>query len=62
MCQYYIELKPDWNIKNTFVTVGDRRTHKSETYSSTSKYKDSMVYYWAHLNKRKSDLIFEFST
>lgn len=34
-CQYsyvpIIESNPDWNIKNTFMTVGGRRTLKSET-------------------------------
>lgn len=50
MCQYCTDLNPDWNIKNTFMTVGDR-TRKSETYSSTSKYKDSVLCLRAHLTK-----------
>lgn len=62
MCQYYTELNPDWNIKNTCVAVGGRRTQESETHSSTSKQRNSMGCYWAQFNKRKSDLPLEFST
>lgn len=38
LCANTTDWNPDWNIKNTFITVGSRRTLKSETYSSASEY------------------------